>query len=283
MSAPDFTFIPSGTYAASETETNEREGDEDIKQYDFSFIDSAPEAPKEPGKFAEGTRHTARTAARATETILGLPGNLREFSKSAGEWLGDKGRQLIGKPPLTEEQKEEIRKELAPKSWDLLGKFVEAFPTSSEIREGATQRLTGDYLEPQNYEENLSDEVFSDIAGLLLPVKGAGGKLKIPFMRAIGTALFANTTGEVAKAYGLEPDEAGYTKMGAMLLAGFMGRGGARQYANNLYRESLDMIPQGATMSGKSLLNQVDSYIATLKKGGISPQKQPALSLANQL
>jgi hypothetical protein len=284
MTQPNFTFIPAGTYAATETEEIEdKPGNEDVSQYDFSFIRPSNEPEPEEGYLAAGKRHAARTLARGIETVGGLPGNLREFSKSAGEWLGEKGRQLIGKPPLTEEQKQVIRKEMEPKSWDLLGKFVEAFPTTSEIRQNVTQPLTGDYLEPQNFEEGLSDEVFSDVAALLTPVKGANGKLKVPFLRAIGTALFANTAGEVAKAYGLEPDEAGYTKMGAMLLAGFMGRGGARKYANDLYREAIDMIPQGATTSGKGLLNQVDSYIATLKKGGISPQKQPALSLANQL
>lgn len=288
MSKPNFTFIPAGTYKpqeeeASEIETQQQVGDEDVKNYDFSFIDSAVQEEPEEGKIANATRNTLRTVARGAETIGGLVGNTRELAKNAGEWLGDKGRQLIGKPPLTPEQKDSIRKEMEPKSWDLLGKFTEAFPTSNDIRQNVTQGLTGDYLEPQGYGENLSDEVFSDISSLLLPTKGAGGKLKIPFMRAIGTALFANTSGEVAKAYGLEPDEAGYTKMGAMLLAGFMGRGGARQYANNLYKESIDMIPQGATMSGKGLMNQLDSYIATIKKGGVSPQKQPALSLANQM
>lgn len=283
MSAPNFTFIPSGTYAASETATNEREGNEDVKQYDFSFIDSAVKPEPEESNLAAAGRHTARTLARGVETVGGLVGNLREFSKSAGEWIGDKARSAIGKPPLTDQQKDELRNQLEPKSWDLLGRFVEAFPTSQDIRENVTQSLTGEYLDPQDAGEEISDEFFSDVASLLIPVKGAGSKLKIPFARAIGTALFANTSGEVAKAYGLEPTEAGYTKMGAMLLAGFMGRGGARKYANGLYREAIDMIPEGAVMNGKGLLNQVDSYIATLKKGGISPQKQPALSLANQL
>lgn len=281
MTQPNFTFIPSGTYAASETE--EQQGDEDIKQYDFSFIDSAVQPEPEESNIAAATRHTARTAARGTETILGTIGNIREFSKNAGEWIGEKGRQVLGKPPITEEQKAQIQKEMKQSSWNLLEGLIDAFPTSQQLRENVTQPLTGEYLEPQGYGENLSDEVFSDLAGLLIPIKGAGGKLKIPFARAIGTTLFANTTGELAKAYGLDPTEAGYTKMGAMLLAGFMGRGGARKYANNLYKEAIDMIPEGSVMNGKGLLNQVDSYISTLKKGGVSPQKQPALSLANQL
>lgn len=284
MSAQGFTFIPTKNYKpAAATQTQESEANEDVEQYDFSFIKPENEIIPEETALQAGTRHVTRTAARAAETLAGLPGNIRELAKSGSEWLGDKGRQLIGKEPLTPEQKDAIRKELEPKSWDLLGRFVEAFPTSSGIREGATQKIAGEYLEPQGFGENLSDEFFSDVAGLLTPVKGAKGKLKIPFARAIGTALFANTSGEIAKAYGLEPDESGYTKMGSMLLAGFMGRGGARNYANGLYREAVDMIPQNATMNGKALLNQLDSYIATLKKGGISPQKQPALSLANQM
>lgn len=283
MSGQGFTFIPAKNYQATATAPQEPQVDEDVSQYDFSFIKPENEVIPEESNLAAGTRHTARTLARGVETIAGLPGNVRELAKKGSEWLGDKGRELIGKQPLTPEQKDAIRKDLEPKSWDLLGRFVEAFPTSTDIREGATKKLTGDYLEPQGYGENLSDEFFSDVAGLLTPVKGAKGKLKIPFARAIGTALFANTSGEIAKAYGLEPDEAGYTKMGAMLLAGFMGRGGARNYANGLYKDAIEMIPQNATMNGKSLLNNLDSYIATLKKGGISPQKQPALSLANQM
>lgn len=271
----DGIFIPTDTYKSPSKEENE------IDQYDGTFIDSSIPLIPEEGNIDAGIRHTLRTGARVAETTFGLLGNMREVTKSAGDWLGDKGRSLLGKAPLTEEQKKQFQKN--PESWDLIGRLLEAIPTSQDIRENVTQKLTGNYLEPQTSGEDFSDELFSDVAGLVLPVKGAKGQLKIPFARAIGTALFANTSGEVAKAYGLDPTEAGYIKMGAMMLAGFMGRGGARNYAKSLYVEALDMIPKGAFMNGRSALNQLDSYIATLKKGGISPQKNPALSLANQL
>ncbi|MGL5264040.1 MAG: hypothetical protein ACRDAI_05640 [Candidatus Rhabdochlamydia sp.] len=271
----DGIFIPTDVYKSYSKEENE------IDPYDGTFIDSSIPLIPEEGNIDAGIRHTLRTGARVAETTLGLLGNMREVTKSAGDWLGDKGRSLLGKASLTDEQKKQLQKN--PESWDLIGRLLEAIPTSQDIRENVTQKLTGNYLEPQTSGEDFSDELFSDVAGLILPVKGAKGQLKIPFARAIGTALFANTSGEVAKAYGLDPTEAGYIKMGAMLLAGFMGRGGARNHANGLYKEALDMIPEGAVMNGRSVLNQLDSYIVTLKKGGISPQKKPALSLANQL
>lgn len=282
MSSLNFTFLPTDTYKTPKIDEEEYK-EEEVNPYDGTFIDSSIQSSPEEGNIDAGVRHTLRTGARVAETTLGLLGDMREVSKSAGGWLGDKVRSLMGKEPLTEEQKNLLDKELEPNSWNLLGRLSEALPTSQDIRENATQKLTGNYLEPQTSGEEFSDELFSDLAALLLPAKGAKGQLKIPFARAIGTTLFANTSGEVAKAYGLDPTETGYVKMGAMLLAGFMGRGGARNYAKSLYVEALDMIPEGAVMNARSTLKQLDSYIVTLKKGGISPQKQPALSLANQL
>jgi len=282
MSSLNFTFLPTDTYKTPKIDEEEYK-EEEVNPYDGTFIDSSIQSSPEEGNIDAGVRHTLRTGARVAETTLGLLGDMREVSKSAGGWLGDKVRSLMGKEPLTEEQKNLLDKQLEPNSWNLIGRLSEALPTSQDIRENATQKLTGNYLEPQTSGEEFSDELFSDLAALLLPAKGAKGQLKIPFARAIGTTLFANTSGEVAKAYGLDPTETGYVKMGAMLLAGFMGRGGARNYAKSLYVEALDMIPEGTVMNARSTLKQLDSYIVTLKKGGISPQKQPALSLANQL
>ena len=209
-------------------------------------------------------RNTARTAARVGETLVGLPGDLREFSKFAGEWLGDKARSAIGKEPLTEEQKEQIREEIKPKTWDLVGRLTEALPTSENLREGVTRKYTGEYLEPQSEWERFSDNVFQDFAALAIPVKG-----KIPFARALGQSLIANAGGEVAREFGGEKAEA-YTKLGLLFSMGLLSggrKGGVKKYINGLYGEMEAAIPQGAEVATTNLSKKLDTIEAVLKKG----------------
>lgn len=50
-------------------------------------------------------RQILRTGARIGETLVGLPGDVRDVVKMGGGWLLDKARGFIGKDPLNEEQK----------------------------------------------------------------------------------------------------------------------------------------------------------------------------------
>ncbi len=211
----------------------------------------------------ENRRFSTRTAARIGETLVGLPGDIRDASKALGGWLGEKGRWLIGKEPLTDEQRAEIEEQLKPATYDLVGRLVEALPTSSDLREGVTRRFTDDWLEPQNRWEEFADNVASDFAALAIPIKG-----KIPFARAIGQAVIANAGGEVAREFGGEKAEA-YTKMGLLFGMGMMGGGrqGVKKYMKGLYDDMRATVPQGAEISATRLARKMDDIERTLMKG----------------
>lgn len=220
----------------------------------------------------QAPRQIARTAARGVETLIGLPGELREVSKVAGDWLGDKARAVLGKEPLSEEEKQYIREELKPGDWNFIGKLVEALPTSRDVRENVTRRFTGDYLEPQNKAEAFADEVAQDFAALAIPVKG-----KVPFARALGSSLIANAGAEIAGEFAGE-EAKNYTKLGLLFATGMIGhrKGGVKNYINELYSDMEAQVPEGARISSKSLqskLNQIESALRKGDPGALSKQE----------
>jgi hypothetical protein len=208
-------------------------------------------------------RQFLRTGARVGETLLGLPGDVREVTKMAGSWIGDRARSLLGKEPLTDEEKDYVEESLKPSDWDLLGRLIESFPTSSDLRNNVTRKYTGDWLEPQNKWEAFSDDVAQDFASLLIPVKG-----KVPFARSIGTALFANAGGEVAGAF-LGEDAKNYTKLGLLFTGGLIGqnKGGVKKYINGLFNDMQAEVPEAARVSAKNLNRRLDSIERGLLKG----------------
>lgn len=224
----------------------------------------------------EISRHVGRTGARIGETILGLPGDISNVGTAAaswlGGWLGDKARSLLGKEPLTAEQKDNIKEETRSGDWDLLAQLTESLPTSTSLKENVTRKYTGNYLEPQNDFERFSDEVASDFASLLIPVKG-----KIPFARALGQSVLANAGGELSGAFFGE-DAKNYTKIGLLFASGLIGQkgGGVKKYINNLYDDMRSEIQPGATVSASSLEKQLNNIESSLMKGDpTAASKQP--------
>jgi hypothetical protein len=56
----------------------------------FQASQKLPEPPKEESFGHKVVRHTARTAARAGEAIVGLPGDIASGALRAGNWLAEK-------------------------------------------------------------------------------------------------------------------------------------------------------------------------------------------------
>ena len=213
------------------------------EEEDPSFL---KRAARETGRFA------ARGAARIGETVAGLPGDIYQFTK----WLGS--RDTRGKD--------------VPKGY--VETMFGALPTSQQVREKVTQPLTGEYLEPHGPLEEWSDEAISDFASLAIPVKG-----KIPFARALGTALFSNVSKEAAKSLGVGEKGQAATKIGSMFISGLVGRKSASKYASELFENALEEIPENVTVSGKKALSKLQTLKKELRKGGTSPQKQPTQRL----
>lgn len=246
-------------------EQNQFEQNKGNEQYQGLDILPYEEINKPESKSGFLARGAARTLARGAEALVGLPGDLMSFIDS----MIGKGATALGVPEETIQKASQLAKTLGP---------VGPLPSSSDIRSQITQPLTGQYLEPQTEGEETYDEFVGDLATLMLPVKG-----KIPFMRSLGTAIGANLGKEGLKSIGATDSQAQWGKLALMTMLGSVGRGNAKKFANNLYREAIEMIPEEARIGSPQLTKQLDTFIANLQKGGMSPQKQPAYSLAKQL
>ena len=112
-------------------------------------------------------RQVPRLAARAGEAVAGLPGDIASLAGTVGNLVSG------GNLPTYEDVQE---------------KLPISLPTSSQIREGLTKRITGEALEPKNWVESLADDVVGDFAtmtglGLKAPaMMGKVGKLLFPGM-----------------------------------------------------------------------------------------------------
>lgn len=251
-----------------------------VEYYDDVAAGKVEEQPKEEKSFLrkageaamgpilgteEGRRHVARTGARIEETLTGLPGDIKELFNSiaigipeyfAGEELPRWRQAVEGPPPGT-----------------FVGGFGLGEPTSRDLREGLKEAVGSDYLEPQNKWEEFGDAVAEDFAALAIPVKG-----KIPFARALGTSIMANSGGEVAKAFGGEKAGA-VTKLGLLFAGGMLGhgQGGVKQHIRKLYKDMEGSISQGAEVNAKGLASKLEKIEGVLRKGDpLDASKQPA-------
>jgi len=210
----------------------------------------------------EGRRNIARTGSRIAETLVGMPGDIRELVGNvaiaipeyfAGEEL-PKWRQTVKGTP------------------GMLGGITSS-PTSEEIREGITKPIGGEYLEPQSKYEEFGDAIAQDFAALAIPVKG-----KVPFAKSLGSSIIANSGAEVAKAFGGDKAEAA-TKLGLLFTTGIIGQkgGGVKKYINNLYKDMESTVPKSAEVSASGLSRKLDQVESILKKGDpMDASKQPA-------
>jgi len=226
------------------------------------------------GSKKEVKRHIDRTLARVGETAVGSFGNLRDVMQMAGTWAGKKGRSLLGKDPLTESQEKELKE-----NQNILDDLVDLFPTSSDLRENVTKKLTGNQLEPQSEAEEFIDEITQDFASMLVPIGG-----KVSLAKALGQSVIANAGSEVAKAFGGDA-AAKYTKMGLFFGTGMIGDGtGLRQFTTNLYKNMRNSIPEGAELSANNLSRRMNQLESRLRLGDPSAgSKQAALNKVTQI
>jgi len=228
-----------------------------------SFLRQAGEAALGPILGTEeGRRHTARTGTRIAETLVGLPGDIRELFNSIA----------IGIPEyLSGEEMPRLRRAVEGDP-EMVGGITSA-PTSRELREGISDVAGGEFLQPQNKWEEFGDAISEDFAALAIPIKG-----KVPFARSLGTSIIANSGAEVAKAFGGDKAAAA-TKLGLLFAGGMLGhgQGGVKQHINGLYKDMEASIPKNAEVSAKGLSSKLDKIEATLRKGDpLDASKQPA-------
>lgn len=228
--------------------------------------DQFEKKPEKPSLLQEAGRHVARSASRIGETLLGLPGDITRSIAHLGQTARKKIEQGTGgKYPFLapEEQYAELLKKLPP--------------SSAQIRE-KTKEWLKEFLEPQSKGEAIADTLVSDIASLAIPIKG-----KIPFARAIGTAVGSNLASEGAYLLGAGEEGQIATKMGAAFLLSAFRPNGAKKYADSLYTSSKKLLPEEARVSAKALSSQSAKLKQQLMKGGTAPYKAPSLTKLNEI
>lgn len=202
---------------------------------------------------SEVGRHAARTGSRIAESALGLPSDIlqsAEVGASALEKGGSKIREKIGLKPLIHEKK------------------PMGLPGSQELKE-FSQKIFGDIVTPQSKIESFFDDVASDATVFAFPAKG-----KIPFIRAIGTAISGNIVEEAAEKLGLPEKWQKALKLGTFFLAGFARRGSVKNFWNKQYELADKAVPKGAKLEAFKLDRQLDKLGSELRKGGIKTPSQ---------
>lgn len=210
-----------------------------------------------PSLISETGRHLARTGSRIAETLLGLPGDvgrLLQTGVAQVERGAGKIREKIGLEPLPTG----IRKP--------------GVPGPQEIRE-LSEKIFGEKVTPQTAAESFIDEIVSDAAALAIPVKG-----KIPFVRAIGTALAGNLVSEGAEKAGFGEKGKTAAKLGTFFFSGLTGRGNLKKYWKKQYKLADKAIPEGATVEVFKMDRKLDNLERELRKGVSTPSKEFVLS-----
>lgn len=221
---------------------------EDLSQYEVKpLVDDAQnyevKVPEE-STFGSIVRGATRVASRLGEMALGATEDLRKLTGG----LGIKAAEAItGKEaPFTRQQLDK----------------AQVLSSSSDIRKELAER-TGGYTEPKTPGEEKSDEFFTDLALLALPVKG-----RIPFARAVGADIAGHLAKEGVEKFGGGKTAQDLTKLGIFFLTGLMTSGAnANKFATNLYKERDALLPIGADVDATLLRNDLELLKKQLEKG----------------
>ena len=202
---------------------------------------------------SKALRNVTRTAARATESVLGLPGDIASGALGLG---GIASEKLLGKP--------------------FLPSLREHIPTSETVKKYVTEPigklLPEKYLEPQSKEEEISDEFFSDLSSLLVPL---GGSTKL------GHSALVAGSGNIAKwatkeLGGSERAQTG-AKIGGMLLSSLGGLRKTNQYMRSLYDKAEQLLPTAYKAPAPELSKKMGELNKSLNVGIMTPSKKALL------
>jgi len=215
--------------------------------------------------YEELKKKAIRLEARGGEVLRGTPGDIIQAVKSFMPETGTVDTEQLG--PIT--------KKLYG-AYQGMKEAFNVFPTSEEYK----ARSYEDRPEtiPENEDEELEDEYFSDFVALANPFFG-----KANLARASLVALVGVTGKEIAKSLGASEKVQSYIKMGSTLLASLFGKGrGVKSHINNLYDEMRAVIPEGEKIAYD--LTKLQKLKSVVKRGSESdPLKQKTLTLISEL
>jgi hypothetical protein len=207
-------------------------------------------------------RNVAQHSARALETLVGLPGNIKkQFQKELGQVY-----DFFNFEPIQEQKPEE----------GSLNELLSNPPGSEELREQVTplisKKLFGEekFLEPKNEKEKAAGELTQDITSFFIP--GSGMKLAVK----LGAPILGNLAKEGAKYLGVKENNAEKIKLGVMLGTSLSGQSNPAGYAKNRITSAKEMIPQNATANVTNLVPRLQPLTTKLQRGLNVPSKSRA-------
>lgn len=215
-------------------------GKGELMEYEITHLPDT--SIPEPKQQSSGLgRNIARTASRAAESVLGLPGDVANAALGVGNFLTSGAPKPI------------------PKYSDIQKDLPISLPTSQQVREFGKEHISGQELEPRSEGEALYDEVIGDLASFLIPVKG-----KIPFKGAIAKAIGGNAASWLTKQVGGGEGAQAGAKIGFNLLSGLPGgRKTLTDRMNENYKNA-DSVSKGASHSAKQLnedVRKISKYV----------------------
>lgn len=217
-------------------------------------------------------RNVAQLGARATETLIGLPGNLKkQFQKELGQLYN-----FFSLGPIADENTPQ------PEEGSLHELLMNP-PGSSELREHVTplisKKLFGeeDYLEPRSKGEEFAGELTQDITSFFIP--GMGMKLAV----RLGAPILGNLVKEGAKYLGVDKNKAEKIKLGVMMTTSLAGQSNPLQFATSRINSVKQIIPQNVSANVANLRLRLAPLKTRLARGLKVPSKSRTIEGIKQL
>lgn len=225
----------------------------------FNWDEFSPEKNEtipEESKLKSGVRQGLGLAARAGENAIGGYGNLLEAANKGINQI-QKLRPYAKK--INPFVSEEIPEPEKPKF---------NLPTTEKLR-GFTQKLTGDYLEPQTEGESKRQEIAEDVGSFSTP---GIGLFKIP--TRIGLSIGSNLLADQGEKFGISR---GNTKLATTFLWALKQGKTAKEVGNNLYKEADALLPPNATVKATSLTKNINELKNNLLKSAKPAPSEKAI------
>ena len=265
------SFEPSLMQPPTQQEPISQPAQEEI---DFSQY----ETKEEPGLPQVAAETGAQALTGLISPAIGGYGDIRDISKSLGQYMGTKAgealRGFIGKEPLTEEQSKEAQVALDQKSY--LDAVTSVFPTTQEVSE-SFEELPGGYLKPSTDAQRKIKDIATDVGTLFNPLLG-----KMSLAKATGSALFGEGAQQIVKMFGASEKTQNLVKAGATFLSSIFNPGAAKKHAADLLQKSYKHIKPDDVISSIPLIKDTRHLLSEIKLGGVTPDKSVAMNLVKQ-
>lgn len=226
---------------------------EDMQSPEEPFDFNKYQIKQPPTRWEEFKRHSARTASRVAESVVGFPGDLVSFAKYLGDQFPDTPSWLQREPNFVQKAGR---------------KALESLPTSSELKDFSSY-LTSGFTDPQSATEELGDDVSSLATVLISPAKAV--KSFPSFVKNLGSAVLkafgVKSAGKGAELLGATPGQQTAVEVGTLFLTGLFGGKTADKFIGEQYQKARSLIPKGTMVNTTNLERELASVEAQLSRG----------------